>query len=238
MYIVGRIRWVSACKSLTAVPGVGRNKYKLLSRQPLFSFLNWFAWPLQPVTYLTVIFLLPSCLPRARQIKGFYQSFLGNCELSFQYLSQQWAPKLGTQGQCFSFWENRIAHLGQWISSSSLQNDGSFISLRFYLFLERGEEGEKERERNINVWLPFMHPLLGTWPATQACALTWNWTSDLSEAGTQSTEPHQLGQMPVLDPGQTHYQGCTWVSADSFPLFCVKKEKEKWPKYKVKHRLK
>ena len=43
-----------------------------------------------------------------------------------------------------------------------------------YLFLER----EKDRERNINVWLPLVCPLLGTWPATQACALTGNGTSD------------------------------------------------------------
>ena len=45
-------------------------------------------------------------------------------------------------------------------------------------FLERGEGKEKERERNITVWLPLMHPLLGTWPATQACALTGNPTGD------------------------------------------------------------
>ena len=38
---------------------------------------------------------------------------------------------------------------------------------------------EKERERNINVWLPLTHPpLRGTWPTTQACALTGNQTSD------------------------------------------------------------
>ena len=36
----------------------------------------------------------------------------------------------------------------------------------------KGREGE--RERNINVWLPLTHPLLGTWPATQASALTGN----------------------------------------------------------------
>ena len=44
----------------------------------------------------------------------------------------------------------------------------------FYLFIfrERGREGE--REGNINVWLPLMRPLLGTWSATQACALTGN----------------------------------------------------------------
>ena len=38
---------------------------------------------------------------------------------------------------------------------------------------------EKERERNISVWLPLTHPLLGTWPATQAHALTGNRTGNL-----------------------------------------------------------
>ena len=47
-----------------------------------------------------------------------------------------------------------------------------------YLFLEKGERWEKERERNINVWLPLTHPLLGTWPAAQACTLTRNRTGD------------------------------------------------------------
>ena len=40
------------------------------------------------------------------------------------------------------------------------------------LFLERGEGREKENERNINVWLPLARPQMGTWPTTQACALT------------------------------------------------------------------
>ena len=65
------------------------------------------------------------------------------------------------------------------------------------LFLEKGERREKERG-NINVWLPLVHPLLGTWPITQACALTGNQTSDSlvrSLAGTQATEPQQPGQM-------------------------------------------
>ena len=60
-----------------------------------------------------------------------------------------------------------------------------------YLFLERVREGE----RNINVWLPLVHSLLGTWPATQACALGWELNRrpfDL-QAGTQSTEPYQPG---------------------------------------------
>ena len=49
----------------------------------------------------------------------------------------------------------------------------------FIIFRERGVEGkEKERERNINVWLPLKHPLLGTWPTTQVCALTRNQTGE------------------------------------------------------------
>ena len=46
------------------------------------------------------------------------------------------------------------------------------------LFLERGEGKEKERERNINGWLSLVCPLLGTWPATQACVLTGNQTGN------------------------------------------------------------
>ena len=66
--------------------------------------------------------------------------------------------------------------------------------LRFYLFIFREGKGGRERKRNINLWLPLERPLLGTWPATQACALTGNQTSDpLVETDTQSTEPHQPG---------------------------------------------
>ena len=54
----------------------------------------------------------------------------------------------------------------------------SFFKDFIYSFLGRGEEREKERERNINVSLPLDCPILGTWPATQACALTGNWTDD------------------------------------------------------------
>ena len=46
----------------------------------------------------------------------------------------------------------------------------------FFIFRQRGREGE--RERNINVWLPLSCPLLETWPATQARALTGNRTRD------------------------------------------------------------
>ena len=53
----------------------------------------------------------------------------------------------------------------------------SFFKDFLYLFLVRGRK--RERERNINMRLPLTHLLLGTWPTTQACALTSMRTSDL-----------------------------------------------------------
>ena len=62
---------------------------------------------------------------------------------------------------------------------STYQNLDQFILfVCLYVFLERGERKEKGRERNINVGVPLMHPLLGNWPTTQACALTGNWTNN------------------------------------------------------------
>ena len=52
------------------------------------------------------------------------------------------------------------------------------FNILIYLFLERGEGKKKERERKINVWLPLVHLLLGTWPTAQACVLTGNQSSD------------------------------------------------------------
>ena len=51
-----------------------------------------------------------------------------------------------------------------------------FFNGFIYLFIFR--ETERERERNINVWLPLARPLLGTWPTTQAYALTGHQTGD------------------------------------------------------------
>ena len=60
-----------------------------------------------------------------------------------------------------------------------------FFKYFIYLSLERGEGREEtwmfERKSR---WLPLAHPKLGTWPATQACALTRNRTGDLSVCGT------------------------------------------------------
>ena len=37
---------------------------------------------------------------------------------------------------------------------------------------------EKEREGNINLWLPLAHPQPGIWPATHACTRPGNRTND------------------------------------------------------------
>ena len=63
--------------------------------------------------------------------------------------------------------------------NSHLYNDRwywvSFSKDFIYFFFREGKGGRK-REKKINVWLPLTHPLLGTWPVTQACARTGNWT--------------------------------------------------------------
>ena len=51
----------------------------------------------------------------------------------------------------------------------------SFIYL--FIFRERGREGEREGEKPQGA-VASHAPLLGTWPATQACALTGNQSSD------------------------------------------------------------
>ena len=68
-----------------------------------------------------------------------------------------------------------------------------FLRFYFFIFRERGREGE--REGNISVWLPLVRPQVVTWPATQACALTKNQTSD------------PLGCGPALNPLSRTSQG-------------------------------
>ena len=87
-----------------------------------------------------------------------------------------WVPVL-----CGLLWQG-----GSWDSRGSFlffsfhffYNIHLFKKVLFIYFLERGEGREKERDRNINVWLPLMWPPLETWPTTQACALSGNRTRD------------------------------------------------------------
>ena len=82
---------------------------------------------------------------------------------------------------------------------------GSLISRVFFkvlfVYFKTEGKGGKERDRNISVWLPVSCSLLGTWSATQACALTGNQTSDL------------LIHRPALSPLSHTGQGSTFFCA-------------------------
>ena len=73
-----------------------------------------------------------------------------------------------------------LPSLRHYLAFPSFPNTTVFFKDFIYLFLEREEWREKERERNIDVWLPLTHPQQGTQPAAQACALTGNTTSNPS----------------------------------------------------------
>ena len=72
----------------------------------------------------------------------------------------------------------------------------SSSSSRFYLFIfrERGREGEREGEKHPCVVAPVVHPLLGTWPATQARA---DWESNHNRL-VCSQVLHPLSHNPLL----------------------------------------
>ena len=70
-----------------------------------------------------------------------------------------------------------------------------FLFLRFYLFIFRQRGGrEKEKERNINVWLPLTRPLWG--PRLQPRHVPW-----------LGTEPATLVCRPALNPLSHTSQG-------------------------------
>ena len=64
-----------------------------------------------------------------------------------------------------------------YINFINLLNKSLFFKILF-IYFQGGDGRENERERNTRVWLPLEHPLLATWPATQACALMGNQTGD------------------------------------------------------------
>ena len=83
-------------------------------------------------------------------------------------------------GECFLvlyYWEDRLE------LPFTIQPSIFFFKKkkRFYSFLAKEGKGGRETwrcERYNDRW-PLTHPLLGTWPATRACALTGNQTSNL-----------------------------------------------------------
>ena len=115
------------------------------------------------------------------------------------------------------YWEWIIHWCLFYNSLSIIQKQGTLVLGFFkdfsYPSLERGGGSE----RDISVWLPLEHPLLGTWMATQACLIAIpDWESNRRpfglQSGTQSTEPHQPG--PHWSLGRCWYVClclCWWV---------------------------
>ena len=54
------------------------------------------------------------------------------------------------------------------------------------------------RERNI-YWLPLKRPQMGTWPATQACALIGNQAGDFSVCGMTHNPLNQTSQDKTMN---------------------------------------
>ena len=79
-----------------------------------------------------------------------------------------------------------------------------FLMVFFTYFRERGRKGER-RKRETSIckrytdWLPLARPHLGTWPTTQACVLTRNWTRDLLV--------HRPDFNPLSHTSQGHVRG-------------------------------
>ena len=73
-----------------------------------------------------------------------------------------------------------------------------------YLFLVKGEGREKERERNISVWLPLPHHAQGHLACMQLRHVTWLGTEPvtLQFAGQHSIHTNQHQSSSALKPHQ------------------------------------
>ena len=91
----------------------------------------------------------------------------------------------------------------QWIFNRRHYLIQYFKNILFIYFLQRGRE--KERERNICVWLPLVHPIgdlvcnPGKCPDQESNQRPFG-----SHASAQSTEPHQPGLQYFKDSTLKH----------------------------------
>ena len=86
-----------------------------------------------------------------------------------------WDHPLSTGGSTYWAVHSPKAPNGKHIPPFTATMPPSTIFKRFYWLIFRRSV---EKGGEIHVRLPLLHPQLGIWPATQACALTGNWTSD------------------------------------------------------------
>ena len=93
----------------------------------------------------------------------------------------------------------KCSHLCHLSLVTTSQNIYLFIFKDFiYVYLERGEGREKDRERNIDVWLSLVCPDYGDLACNPGMCPDWelNQQPFSSQAVTQSAEPHQPGLTP------------------------------------------
>ena len=117
--------------------------------------------------------------------------------------------------------------VGDQIISQDREHKKKSIFVTFFkkdfLFLEGGKRSEKGREkRNINVWLPLARPLLGTWPATQACALIGNQTATLWFADLRSIHWAAWAGRAYLGKDEFSSRYADFINTHEFSFILVK----------------
>ena len=80
-------------------------------------------------------------------------------------------------GGHFPTWEDPLYSGSLYLPEAPGKESRLFFK-KNYFYREGKGRRKKEREGNINVWVPLTWPPLGTWLATQAHALTGNRTSN------------------------------------------------------------
>ena len=109
-----------------------------------------------------------------------------------------------------------------------------FFKHFIYLFLERGQGREKERETNVDVWEKHRSfashtPPTGTWPVTQACALTGNQTSDILVCRTMLNPLSHTSQGSSVDLNDVSTY-CQTISRDpELSWYSSRSECSWWP---------
>ena len=150
-----------------------------------------------------------SYIPRSRNQRSIQQTLCSRCS-SQRKKYKAWPLKKRTLSvllgfaQCMSVQYVSSQHRKQESSIFGILYEDLFLKKDFiYLLLKRGEwrgrrEGERKRSSNVlEKHRSVASCMPSTAPATQACALTENRTSNLyagSQASTQSTEPDQPGR--------------------------------------------